>query len=208
MAGHIETAGSVIWNTPIWIIDTIKEVFGEIDLDPCSNDNSVVGALKTFQLPYQDGLAESWDDAGVVFVNSPFGTSWNHKQKQEDGRTKLTCISAKEFKELSIGMSEPEKAQWYKTTVADWIRKCANTKGSSVIKLCPVAIGTTFWHSEVFPKATAIFFPKGRLKFLIGGETRASAPMDCCLILWTPPNKNIPYGLEEAFRPHGKVIIL
>lgn len=32
------------WNTPIEYIDLIKKFWGEIELDPCSNKNSLVRA--------------------------------------------------------------------------------------------------------------------------------------------------------------------
>ena len=61
------------WCTPPKYVDAIREFFGgEIALDPCSNEHSVVGAMVEFRLPDSDGLMEPWN-ARSVFVNPPYG---------------------------------------------------------------------------------------------------------------------------------------
>ncbi|MFN0067167.1 MAG: DNA N-6-adenine-methyltransferase, partial [Limisphaerales bacterium] len=44
-----------------------------IDLDPCSNENSIVSADTEYQLPEHDGLRESWDFP-KIYVNPPYGS--------------------------------------------------------------------------------------------------------------------------------------
>lgn len=60
------------WYTPKEIIDSVLEVLGEIDLDPCSNNKSqsMVPANKYFTKE-EDGLTKSWD--GTVYMNPPYG---------------------------------------------------------------------------------------------------------------------------------------
>ena len=60
------------WYTPAEIISLVREVLGEIDLDPASNEiaNQVVGAEEYFS---KDGLELTWH--GSVFLNPPYGTS-------------------------------------------------------------------------------------------------------------------------------------
>lgn len=59
--------------TPTWIIDAIVEWFGEVDLDPCSNEWSSVDAFKTYSIDRgDDGLHLPWV-GGVVFENPPYG---------------------------------------------------------------------------------------------------------------------------------------
>lgn len=61
------------WCTPSKYVDAIREFFGgEIALDPCSNEYSIVEAKVEYRLPVSDGLTKSWD-APTVFVNPPYG---------------------------------------------------------------------------------------------------------------------------------------
>ena len=61
------------WCTPPKYVNAIREFFdGQIALDPCSNEYSIVDADVEYCLPHTDGLAASWD-APTVFVNPPYG---------------------------------------------------------------------------------------------------------------------------------------
>ena len=61
------------WCTPPKYVDAIREFFGgEIALDPCSNEYSIVNASVEYRLPNSDGLAKQWN-APTVFVNPPYG---------------------------------------------------------------------------------------------------------------------------------------
>ena len=74
------------------------------------------------------------------------------------------------------------------TSIADWMRKCAESAdlGSEVIALVPVATNTMHWKRFVFGRADAIcFLYDTRLKFLEDGvESKKGAPMSCALIGW------------------------
>ena len=72
MAGAIIDSTSVHWNTPKWLVDLVSEALGGIDLDPCSNDHSIVPAGRKVQLP-EDGLAVDWTEYSRVYVNPPYG---------------------------------------------------------------------------------------------------------------------------------------
>jgi hypothetical protein len=55
------------WNTPGWLC----ELLGDFDLDPCSNDRSLVRAAKRYTLAAgNDGLLDPWE--GSVFCNPPY----------------------------------------------------------------------------------------------------------------------------------------
>ena len=61
------------WGTPRKYVEAVKEVFGgSIDLDPCSNKWSIVGARVEYHFPQQDGLRESWNYPRI-YVNPPYG---------------------------------------------------------------------------------------------------------------------------------------
>jgi hypothetical protein len=71
-AGRTINTLSRDWGTPEKYVAAVKAVLGEIDLDPCSNEYSVVAARTEYRLPSQDGLAQPWDFKRI-FVNPPYG---------------------------------------------------------------------------------------------------------------------------------------
>lgn len=68
------TSATPEWYTPGKIIDRVISVFGEIDLDPCSNskdrNRANVPALN-YWTKEDDGLAQPW--LGRVYMNPPYG---------------------------------------------------------------------------------------------------------------------------------------
>lgn len=72
-AGRTINTLSQHWGTPEKYIEAVKRVFGGvIELDPCSNEYSLVEASVEYSLPIHDGLKESWDFR-TIFVNPPYG---------------------------------------------------------------------------------------------------------------------------------------
>lgn len=63
------------WPTPPQILDPIYAHLGPILLDPCSNKDSIVKAQVKWSGPNidTDGLAQSWQTGGIVYVNPPYG---------------------------------------------------------------------------------------------------------------------------------------
>jgi hypothetical protein len=70
-AGRNSGYNKIDWNTPQKYVDAILAVFGEVDLDPCSNDNSIVPAYYKYILP-MDGLKLNWN-CFRTYVNPPYG---------------------------------------------------------------------------------------------------------------------------------------
>jgi hypothetical protein len=71
-AGRKNTSEKKNWNTPPKYISVIKKFFdGVPQLDPCSNESSMVGAKTEYILPI-NGLNESWN-YDTIFVNPPYG---------------------------------------------------------------------------------------------------------------------------------------
>ena len=72
-AGRKVNSQSQNWGTPSNYVRAIHQFFQDgVDLDPCSNEHSVVGAKVEYRLPRQDGLKEPWDHRSI-YVNPPYG---------------------------------------------------------------------------------------------------------------------------------------
>lgn len=72
-AGRTVNSQNHNWGTPSKYVAAVRRVLGGvIDLDPCSNEFSVVGATVEYRLPRNDGLRESWNYRHI-YVNPPYG---------------------------------------------------------------------------------------------------------------------------------------
>ena len=76
-AGRKNIETKTDWNTPPKYISVISKFFGEIDLDPCSNNTSLVISKVKYILP-TDGLKENWNYKRI-FVNPPYGRNIENK---------------------------------------------------------------------------------------------------------------------------------
>ncbi len=77
-AGRKINTVSQEWGTPEKYVDAVRKFFGgQIDLDPCSNEYSIVHAKTEYQLPVHDGLHESWNFY-TIYVNPPYGIDKEH----------------------------------------------------------------------------------------------------------------------------------
>jgi hypothetical protein len=71
-AGRTVIGQSQDWGTPTAYVKAVRRVLGRVELDPCSNEHSVVRARVEYRLPEHDGLRESWDYP-TIYVNPPYG---------------------------------------------------------------------------------------------------------------------------------------
>jgi len=69
-AGRKVNTSSIHWNTPQKYVRAVKEVMPIIELDPCSNEMSIVGARHN---EYVDGLGLDWNKFNTIYVNPPYG---------------------------------------------------------------------------------------------------------------------------------------
>ena len=73
-AGRHVNPLSQSWCTPHKYVNAIKRFWnGTIQLDPCSNQYSIVNAVTEFRLPDHDGLKEEWNYK-TIYVNPPCGS--------------------------------------------------------------------------------------------------------------------------------------
>jgi len=76
------------WTTPELIIKKTVELFGKIDLDPCSNTDFPNIPATMFFDKTTDGLKQNWH--GKVYMNPPYGTvikKWIEKACDEHEKT-------------------------------------------------------------------------------------------------------------------------
>jgi DNA N-6-adenine-methyltransferase (Dam). len=72
-AGRTVHSQSQHWCTPPQYVEAVTQVFGGvIDLDPCSNTDSIVHAKHEFLLPHTDGLLQDWNYK-TIYMNPPYG---------------------------------------------------------------------------------------------------------------------------------------
>lgn len=74
---HLKVSKTKVdWCTPEPILEIVRETFGgTIDLDPCSNESSIVGARENWISPEKDALRDLW--SGNVYVNPPYSREHN-----------------------------------------------------------------------------------------------------------------------------------
>lgn len=105
------------WNTPEPVLDCVRRI-GPIGLDPCSNAQSIVGALVEWRLTRgEDGLARGWGGCGLVFCNPPYGDSlpaWARKIARE----------ASQFVEIVTLVPHRTDTEWYRTMTRGCSGKC------------------------------------------------------------------------------------
>lgn len=83
-AGRSVNSQSQEWCTPKKYADLIDKFFnGSLELDPCSNENSIIKSKIKFCLPYKDGLHEEWKYKSI-FVNPPYGADRIRKTTIKD----------------------------------------------------------------------------------------------------------------------------
>ena len=82
-AGRKINAEKKDWCTPPKYVNAVKDFFGEIILDPCSNADSIVKAKVEYILPKNDGLRDSWNFK-TIYVNPPYGINKTNKTSIKD----------------------------------------------------------------------------------------------------------------------------
>jgi hypothetical protein len=180
----------------------------QIDLDPCSNDTSIVGARVEYKVPQNDGLQDSWDFPSI-FVNPPFGTSRMHKA------TRSFFVEPKRAKGEPSAWSKlakEQRAEYVVTDIGDWLRRCAEASkehGSQAIALVPVTPETVGWKKWVWPRADGICTFDKRIKFIdfhTGVECKQVIPKPMAVVYWAGAAGAEGYDrFESVFRHLGNV---
>lgn len=157
-AGRNVVSVSQTWCTPPKYVAAVKEVFGgQIALDPCSNEHSVVGAKKAYSLPAIDGLAASWDYP-TIYVNPPYGADRSRGTTIKDWMRR--CATSRQEYESEVIALVPvatNTKHWkdYVWGVADAVAFLYDTRlkflvdGRDEGKGAPMSCCMIYWGSDV-----------------------------------------------------------
>lgn len=179
MAGAIASTGKTNYCTPEWIVEAVRDFYGTIDLDPCSNANSLVNALVNFYHPddiltaaaiaeksplerespttfffsAQDGLdLSAWAYNRRVYINPPFGNKNITKWVQ-------LAIKAKEEKNCEVILlipDTPETKLWKNTILLKADGRCQLKK----------RVSFRFAKSSIPKAISIIYFGHNYVRFL------------------------------------------
>jgi len=87
------TSNTGDWYTPPEIVEAVRELFGIIDLDPCSNSHEAPNVpARTIYTREDDGLTREW--SGRVYLNPPYGKGigpWIEKVRAEHEAGRVTA---------------------------------------------------------------------------------------------------------------------
>lgn len=123
-AGRSIITWSQSWGTPEKYVKAVKEMFSwEIDLDPCSNEFSIVYAKTEYCLPKNDWLRESWNFPRI-YVNPPYGIDMERWTRIRDWLE--MCAQANENYKSEVLALIPVA-----TNTSHW-KKCIFTKASAI----------------------------------------------------------------------------
>lgn len=173
-AGRSINTQSVHWCTPEKYKITIEKFFnGNIDLDPCSNYDSIINAKNKFILPI-DGLKEEWNYKNI-YVNPPYGRSKNNKTTIKDWIRK--CYEAnKKYKSevlalipVATNTSHWKEYIFNKATAVCFLydtRLKFRIDGNENNKGCPMACCMVYWGNN-YNKFLSIYSGYGSVVKLI-----------------------------------------
>lgn len=194
-AGRTVNSLSQNWCTPPKYVKAVKDAFaGEIDLDPCSNQWSIVGARTEWSLPKNDGLRGSWSFK-TIFVNPPYGSDKERGTRISDWLAK--CADAHtEFASEVIALipvaantKHWKDSVWSKATSVCFLydtRLRFLEAGSDTGKGAPMACAAIYWGH--FPtKFAAAFEAHGAVLGLAEVKLPKSWTREKQLVLFEAP---------------------
>ena len=151
------TSQSVHWCTPLKYVEAVEKVFGgTIDLDPCSNEWSIVSARAEWALPTIDGLEEEWNYR-TIYVNPPYGANRERKTSIKNWLSK--CAEAYESYNSEVLALVPvatntghwKKHIWRKASVVCFLydtRLKFLENGTPSGKGAPMACAMVYWGQK------------------------------------------------------------
>ena len=153
MAGAISSTGRVDYNTPAHLLVPVRKFFGgQIELDPCSNLNSLVDAELNIVYGNPESPSYHISDSGGTFVfGNGLKSPWNG---------------------TNVFVNPPFR------TSKEWILKAVEEvkQGAEVIFLIPDSPETKIWKNTILLKAAGRCQLKQRVKF-VGMKNTITKPV-------------------------------
>ena len=166
------------WYTPLWVIEMVKRVIGEIELDPASHPvpQQWIGATKWYSKE-QNGLQKAWE--GTVFLNPPYGKTGN-RSNQEIWSEKLIqeTYNMQIPRAILLTKTVPGYKWWDNLFNGGWPGPCCITRGrigfvraitpegntTTLSKKGKSKTASTFWYYGADPELFSIMFSEiGRI---------------------------------------------
>jgi len=158
-AGRKVNSLSQSWGTPPKYVNAIKAFWnGIIDLDPCSNEYSIVHAATEFRLPTKDGLKEDWSKFKHIYVNPPYGADRLRHTSIKDWLGKCARTYQENAAEIiALVPVAPNTSHWKQCVFGQASAICFlyDTRlrflenGLDTGKGAPMACSLVYWGNEV-----------------------------------------------------------
>lgn len=157
-AGRSVNSKSHHWCTPPKYVEAVRSFFdGKIELDPCSNDDSIVHAETEYKLPDKDGLHESWN-YNTIYINPPYGADRERGTTIKDWLQKASETHKLYGSEIiALIPVATNTAHWknYVFNDVDMVCFLYDTRlkflvnGSTNNKGAPMACGMVYWGTRI-----------------------------------------------------------
>ena len=157
-AGRKVNTLSQSWGTPPKYVNAVKRFWnGNISLDPCSNEYSIVGAQTEYLLPYCDGLKESWNKP-TIYVNPPYGADRERRTTIKDWLARCAEANDKYGSEvIALIPVAPNTTHWKKYVFGKASSICFLydtrlrflEKGINTGKGAPMACCLVYWGDNI-----------------------------------------------------------
>ena len=157
-AGRTVNSKNLDWCTPPKYVAAIRSLFGgNIALDPCSNQWSIVEADTEYALPDRDGLLESWDFP-TVYVNPPYGadrergTSIQHWLRRCADAYEQYGAEVVALVPVATNTGHWKKYVWNRAAAICFLydtRLRFLVQGQDTGKGAPMSCAMVYWHDDI-----------------------------------------------------------
>ncbi len=173
-AGRTAKSSSREWGTPLKYVEAVRAVLGEIQLDPCANQWSIVKAVVEYKLPSQDGLKEPWNFT-TIYVNPPYGADQKRGTSIRDWLSRCATAATEGSEVIALCPVATNTRHWKDSVwpIASGICFLADTRlkfleaGVESGKGAPMACAMVYWGKK-FAKFESVFTAHGAVVQLKG----------------------------------------
>jgi hypothetical protein len=155
--------------TPPKYIAAILRVFPRIDLDPCSNNLSLVPAKARWILPDVDGLHTHWP-VGHIFVNPPYGRDAQRKTTIADWTARCVEAANRGAEVMALIPVATNTSHWkkyvFKATSVCFLadtRLRFYSEGQELPTGAPMACAVPYWGTKYSNTFTRVFSEFGQV---------------------------------------------